>query len=103
MHPQLLNLTLAALDLAVIFAFGGLTGDMSGAVEPKGASSLVFTLYVGLLSMPGAIAHVLLAGTLSVDAAQIAETQKEKLAQVLCPALAWQSWCHCQVCGVPYV
>lgn len=96
---QVANFALAGLDLALLFSFGGQTNDKLGLVEPTPSASLVFTLFVGLLCMPGALIHVLLAGTLLVDATMLTSNHKEKLAGVRAPFVVTR--CSFVFCAAP--
>jgi hypothetical protein len=81
-NVQALNFVVAALDLALIFGFGGQREDWNGVIEPTGSSSLLFTLFVGILSMPGVFGHVIFGSCLLADASVLLNKHREALATV---------------------
>ena len=75
------------MDLVLFLSFVGQIDVFDGKVETNSVASFVFTVFVGLLGVPGLLSHCVFGCSLIVDVQQLVYVNRMALSNVRVPHL----------------
>ncbi len=70
------------MDLILFLSFVGVIDRFDGKVETNDVSSFVFTVFVGMLGVPGLLSHCVFGVSLLVDTQQLVYVNRMALSNV---------------------